>query len=172
MSIVPDVASKDSTYLSNVHNRHQVYWSSTYNSLYRPMSFFADLNMSVLTKIVYRLKPMQVKQNILRSMNTSGYRIELVDIPIINRYTDTSKYRSLTFRHIEISISEISIFDTSIYRNIDFRTIGLRYIELSNFDISKHRTWEISLSFFEDLDVPVTTDMVYRFKPMQVKRKV
>lgn len=29
-----------------------------------------------------------------------------------------------------------------------------------------------TLSFFEDLEVPVLTEMVYRLKPMQLKRKV
>lgn len=29
-----------------------------------------------------------------------------------------------------------------------------------------------TLTFFEDLDVPVITEMVYRLKPMQLKRKV
>lgn len=29
-----------------------------------------------------------------------------------------------------------------------------------------------TLSFFEDFDVPVITEMIYRLKPMQIKRKV
>lgn len=38
--------------------------------------------------------------------------------------------------------------------------------------LDTHQELLHTLSFFEDLDVPVVTEIVYRLKPMQVKRKV
>ena len=38
--------------------------------------------------------------------------------------------------------------------------------------LDTHQELLHTLAFFEDLDVPVVTEIVYRLKPMQVKRKV
>ncbi len=59
----------------------------------------------------------------------------------------------------------ILLRQTPILRDLPY-TIRMKLV----FDT--HRLLLRTLAFFDDFDIPVITEIVYRLKPMQLKRKV
>ncbi|CAN0002701.1 unnamed protein product, partial [Laminaria digitata] len=68
-------------------------------------------------------------------------------------------------KHFDHVYRNTSVFrQTPILRDLPY-TLRVKLV------LDTHQELLHTLSFFEDLDVPVVTEIVYRLKPMQVKRK-